>query len=134
MPGDALPSAATESRLHLGEESSRKASLMTQPDMSQLMRKAQEMQEQLKKVQQEILETVVHGEAGNGLVKITMTGGGEVTDTAIDPRVVDPDDVETLQDLITGAFNDAHRRIAEVSEQKLGPISGFGGGSLGSMF
>lgn len=107
---------------------------MTQPDMAQLMRKAQEMQAKLQAVQQEILQTSVTGEAGNGLVKVTMTGGGEVTDVVIDPQVVDPDDVETLQDLVTGAYNDGHRRVAELSQQKLGPISGFGGDPLGSMF
>lgn len=52
----------------------------------------------------------------------------------IDPKIVDPDDVETLQDLVLAACNDAHRNVAELSERKLGPISGFGGESLGSLF
>ncbi|WP_084210150.1 YbaB/EbfC family nucleoid-associated protein [Corynebacterium sphenisci] len=101
---------------------------MTQPDMNAILAQAQQMQSQLEAAQQEIIASTVEGVAGGGLVKLTMTGAGEVTDIAIDPKVVDPEDVETLQDLVVGAFGDATGKVAELAEQKMGPLSqGFGG-------
>ena len=82
---------------------------MTQPDMSQILAQAQQMQAQLQAAQQEILATTVVGNAGNGLVTVTMAGNGEVSAVTVDPKVVDPEDVETLQDLLLGAFKDAHK-------------------------
>lgn len=102
---------------------------MSQPDMSQILAQAQEMQAKLQEAQQEILATTVTGTAGNGLVTVTMTGGGEVTDVKVDPQVVDPEDVETLQDLLTGAFGDAHQKAGDLAQEKMGPLSqGMGGG------
>lgn len=101
---------------------------MTQPDMSQILAQAQEMQAQLQAAQQEILATTVVGNAGNGLVTVTMAGNGEVSAVTVDPKVVDPEDVETLQDLLLGAFKDAHTKVANVAEEKMGPLSqGMGG-------
>ncbi|ANE02981.1 YbaB/EbfC family nucleoid-associated protein [Corynebacterium crudilactis] len=101
---------------------------MTQPDMSQILAQAQQMQAQLQEAQQEILATTVVGNAGNGLVTITMAGNGEVSAVTVDPKVVDPEDVETLQDLLLGAFKDAHTKVANVAEEKMGPLSqGMGG-------
>ena len=71
---------------------------MTQPDMNQLIQQAQQMQAQLQAAQQEILNSSVEGEAGNGLVKVTMHGNGTISDVRIDPQVVDPEDIDTLQD------------------------------------
>lgn len=119
--------------LHLWLGIATKGIAMNQPDMAQLMRQAQEMQAQLERAQQEILASTVEGQAGNGLVKVKMSGGGEVLDISIDPKIVDPDDVETLQDLVLSAVNQASRSVADLSERKLGPISGFGGQSLGSL-
>ncbi|HHU67350.1 YbaB/EbfC family nucleoid-associated protein [Corynebacterium sp.] len=107
---------------------------MTQPDMSQLLAQAQEMQAKLQQAQQEILATEITGSAGNNLVAVTMTGGGEVTDVKIDPQVVDPEDVETLQDLVLGAFQDAHQKAGNLAAEKMGPLSQGGdpfGGMLG---
>ncbi|RNE48254.1 YbaB/EbfC family nucleoid-associated protein [Corynebacterium alimapuense] len=101
---------------------------MTQPDMSQILAQAQEMQVKLQQAQEEILATSVTGTAGNGLVAVTMTGGGQVTDVAIDPQVVDPEDVDTLQDLIAGAFADAHNKVGDLAEEKMGPLAQGGGG------
>ncbi|MBV7294440.1 YbaB/EbfC family nucleoid-associated protein [Corynebacterium sp. TAE3-ERU12] len=109
---------------------------MNQPDMNAILQQAQQMQSQLQAAQQEIIASTVEGEAGNGLVKIAMTGGGEIKDITIDPKVVDPDDVETLQDLVLGAFQDATGKVSELAEQKMGPLSqGFGdlGGGLPGM-
>lgn len=106
---------------------------MTQPDMSQLLAQAQEMQAKLQQAQQEILATEVTGTAGNNLVSVTMTGGGEVTSVSIDPQVVDPEDVDTLQDLVTGAFRDAHEKAGNLAAEKMGPLSQGGGDPFGGM-
>lgn len=96
---------------------------MTQPDMNAIMQQAQEMQAQLQAAQQEILKSSVNGEAGNGLVKIELAGSGEINDLTIDPSVVDANDVETLQDLIIGAFKDANKNLQALAEDKMGPLS-----------
>ena len=74
------------------------------PDMSALLAQAQQVQQQLMEAQEALAVAEVHGQAGGGLVQVTMKGSGEVVGVAIDPKVVDPDDVETLQDLIVGAI------------------------------
>lgn len=107
---------------------------MTQPDMNELLAQAAQMQSDLQKAQEEILASEVVGTAGNGLVKVTMTGGAEVKDITIDPQVVDPEDVETLQDLVLGAFKDGHSKAGELAQEKIGPLSqGMGGGDMGGM-
>lgn len=101
---------------------------MTQPDMSQILAQAQQMQAQLQAAQKEILESTVTGDAGNGLVSIVMDGSGVVKEVTINPEVVDPEDVETLQDLVLGAYNSAHKKLADLAEQKMQPLSqGLGG-------
>ncbi|AHI21664.1 hypothetical protein B843_01340 [Corynebacterium vitaeruminis DSM 20294] len=101
--------------------------------MSQILAQAQAMQAQLQEAQREILASTVTGTAGNGLVSLDMTGDGKVAAVRIDPQVVDPEDIETLQDLIVGAFSEAHGKLASLAEQKMGPLSqGFD--SLNGMF
>lgn len=101
---------------------------MTQPDMNQILQQAQAMQAKLQEAQREIMESSVTGEAGNGLVTVVMEGTGKVTGVTIDPKVVDADDVETLQDLIVGAFGEAHDKLADLAQEKMGPLSqGMGG-------
>lgn len=94
------------------------------PDMSALLAQAQQMQQQLMQAQEELAATDVHGQAGGGLVQVTMKGSGEVVAVSIDPKVVDPDDVETLQDLIVGALADASAQVAELAQSRLGPLAG----------
>jgi DNA-binding YbaB/EbfC family protein len=103
------------------------------PNMQQLMKQAQKMQEQLQAAQAELAAAEVTGTAGGGLVTATLTGGGELTSLTIDPKAVDPDDVETLQDLIVAAVRDAHAAVAKLAEEKMGPMTqGLGGlGGLG---
>ena len=78
-------------------------------DMNDLIAQAAQVQADLQKAQEEILATNVEGQAGNGLVKVTMTGGAELVDLQIDKSVVDPEDVDTLQDLVMGAFKESAR-------------------------
>ena len=101
---------------------------MTQPnmpaDMQELIRQAAEAQE-------ELLNTTVVGTAGGELVSVTMTGGAEITDLTIKPEAVDPEDVETLQDLILAAYRDAHTKAGQLAQEKIGPLTGAAGGPQG---
>jgi DNA-binding YbaB/EbfC family protein len=106
-----------------------------QPDMAMILQQAQKMQEQLMAAQAELAESEVTGQAGNGLVTVTQTAAGEVRSVVIDPKIVDPEDVETLQDLIVGAIQDAARAAQALQAEKMGPLAGglgdLGGGGLG---
>ncbi|HET7406274.1 MAG TPA: YbaB/EbfC family nucleoid-associated protein [Mycobacteriales bacterium] len=103
---------------------------MGQPDMQALLAQAQQMQQQLVQAQQQLADAQVEGHAGGGLVRATVTGTGEVVSLVIDPKVVDPDDVETLQDLVVAAIRDAGRQATELAEKAMGPLAG-GMGGLG---
>jgi DNA-binding YbaB/EbfC family protein len=94
------------------------------PDMSALLAQAQQMQQQLMAAQEQLAATEVNGQAGGGLVQVTMKGSGEVVAVTIDPKVVDPDDVETLQDLIVGALADASNHVRILTQSRLGPLAG----------
>jgi nucleoid-associated protein EbfC len=100
------------------------------PDMSALLAQAQQVQQKLMEAQEQLANSEVHGQAGGGLVQVTMKGSGEVVGVSIDPKVVDPDDVETLQDLIVGALTDASRQVTILAQDRLGPLAG-GMGELG---
>ena len=100
--------------------------------MQQLMKQAQKMQQQLADAQAELAETEVEGSAGGGLVSAKVTGSGELLAIVIDPRAIDPDDVETLQDLVVAAVRDATRRAGELAADKMGPLTG-GMGGLGGL-
>ncbi len=105
-----------------------------QPNMQQLMKQAQKMQQQMMAAQAELAEASVQGTAGGGLVSVTMTGSGEVQAVSINPSAVDPDDVESLEDLVLAALRDAARAVAELSEQTMGPLTqGMGGLGLPGM-
>ena len=105
--------------------------------MQQLMKQAQKMQEDLAAAQAELAEAQVSGTAGGGLVTATLTGDGELVSLTIDPQAVDPDDVETLQDLVVAAVRDARTAVGKLAEEKMGPVTSAlgnglsGGGGLG---
>jgi len=101
-----------------------------QPNLQQLMKQAQKMQQQLAEAQAELSETEVTGTAGGGLVTVTISGSGEVKSVKIDPKAVDPDDVETLEDLVLAALHAANDSVRKLTEQKMGPVTG-GMGGLG---
>jgi hypothetical protein len=94
------------------------------------MKQAQKMQEQLAEAQAELAETEVDGSAGGGLVAAKVTGSGELLAITIDPKAIDPEDVETLQDLVVAAVRDATRKAGELAAEKMGPVTG-GMGGLG---
>lgn len=87
-----------------------------------IMKQAQEMQENLKKVQEDIARAEVTGEAGAGLVKVTMTGKHDVRKVEIDKSLVG-DDVDMLEDLVAAAVNDANRRIETMTRDKMAEFS-----------
>lgn len=104
-----------------------------QPDLQMIMQQAQKMQEQLIAAQAELAASEVTGQAGNGLVQVTMTAAGDVRAVRIDPKVVDPDDVDTLQDLVVGALHDAARTAQQLQTEKMGPLAGGLGGDAGGL-
>ncbi len=89
-----------------------------------MMAQLQRMQNQMVKAQEELGAATVEGTAGGGAVRVTMNGHRELRDIQIAPEAVDPDDVETLQEMITAAFNDASKKAQDLTESKLGGLTG----------
>ena len=92
--------------------------------MGNLQRMAMQMQQEMARVQEELETVTVDGSAGGGVVKATVTGKQELVSVTIDPSVVDPDDVDMLQDLVIAAVNDALRASRELAEQKMSAVTG----------
>jgi DNA-binding YbaB/EbfC family protein len=82
------------------------------------------MQQQVAKAQAELAEAELTGTAGGGLVTVTVTGLGEYKAVKIDPKAVDADDVETLEDLILAAIHNAAEAQRELADEKMGPATG----------
>lgn len=102
-----------------------------QPNMQELLQQAQKMQQNLARAQEELARTEVEGQAGGGLVRATVTGAGELRGLHIDPKAVDPEDTETLADLIVAAVQAANENAQQVQQDKLGPLAqGLGGGGF----
>ena len=89
-----------------------------------MMAQLQRMQNQMVKAQEELGAATVEGTAGGGAVRVTMNGHRELRDIQISPEAVDPEDVETLQEMITAAFNDASKKAQDLTESKLGGLTG----------
>jgi DNA-binding YbaB/EbfC family protein len=98
---------------------------MMKGQIAGLMRQAQQMQEKMKQVQDSLSQEMVEGQSGAGLVKITMNCKHEVKAVQIDPSLMsaDPDDRETLQDLLVEAINDASTKAEAVSQQRLSAVT-----------
>lgn len=100
----------------------------------QLQQAAMKMQRQMEKLQQELAETSIEGSAGGGAITIAMNGQREITAITISPEVVDPEDVEMLQDLLMAAVNDATDKAQKMMEEKMGPLAGQMPGGMGGLF
>lgn len=100
------------------------------PDMNQLLEQAQQMQQQLMQAQQQLAETEVEGSAGGGLVTAKVTGTGDLVSLDIKPEACDPDDTETLADLVVAAVHNATTTAHEKAAEQLGPLAGGLGGGL----
>src|ERR671935_1503157 len=105
---------------------------MAQFDMNKLLRQAQQMQADMAKAQEELANEVVEASAGGGMVVVKATGGGEIREIKIDPKAIDPDDPEFLEDAVLAAVNEALRSARSLLESRLGPMMG-GLGDLGSL-
>jgi DNA-binding YbaB/EbfC family protein len=95
-----------------------------------MLKQIEQMQANMAKAQEELGKETVQGTAGGGAVIVVMNGHQEVESITIDPEFVDPEDVETLQDAVVAAFNDAQRKAQDVMQQKMGAATG-GLGGLG---
>jgi nucleoid-associated protein EbfC len=104
-----------------------------QPNMNELLKQAQKMQEQLLAARAEAETQEVEGQAGGGMVKVRVTGGMEFRGVTIDPAAVDPDDVAMLEDLVLAAIRDAVTKAGQISEQAMGglDLGGLGSGLFG---
>lgn len=97
-------------------------------NMQQLMRQAQKMQQQMTEAQERLDAAEYEAASGGGMVKVTVSGKRELTAITIDPQVVDPDDIEMLQDLIQAAVNEALRKGEEARESAMNKMApGMGG-------
>jgi nucleoid-associated protein EbfC len=93
-------------------------------DMNELMRQAQQMQTQMAQAQEQLAHETVEASAGGGLVTVKATGTGEITEIKIDPKAIDPDDPEMLEDVVLAAVNEALRAAQNLAQSKLGGLAG----------
>lgn len=102
-------------------------------NMANLMKQAQKMQRQMEESQKELEEKEFTAKAGGGAIEVTVSGKKEITKVKISEDVVDPDDIETLEDLVMAAVNEALRMVEEESSQNMSKLTG-GMGGLGGGF
>jgi DNA-binding YbaB/EbfC family protein len=106
-----------------------------QRQLNQMMQQAQKMQQQMAAAQEALAAATVEGSAGGGMVKAVVTGAGELQSVSIAPEVVDPDDVEMLEDLVVAAVSDGLRQAQELQAEQMGAATGgVDLGSLGGLF
>ena len=91
---------------------------------NQLAKQMQQMQARLAKIQEELGDETVEASVGGGMVTVVMTGHQQVQAVTIDPEALDPEDVETIQDLMVAAFNEALKKSQDLAAQRLGAITG----------
>jgi DNA-binding YbaB/EbfC family protein len=94
------------------------------PDLGQLLQQAQQMQAEMERAQASLAESEVTGSAGNGLVTVVVNGSGDLLRLRIDPSVVDPADIETLEDLIVAAVHDARRSAEAIASTAMNSVAG----------
>ena len=93
-------------------------------NMNQLMKQAQKMQQQMAEMQEELANKTLEVSSGGGAVKVTVSGEKKILDLTISPDVVDPDDVEMLQDLVMSAINEALRQMDEAVNSQMSKVTG----------
>ena len=99
-------------------------------NMNNIMKQAQRMQRQMEEAQKELEEQEITAAAGGGAVEVTVSGKREITKIKLSEEVVDPDDIEMLEDLIMAATNEALRKVDEASQQSMSKITGGLGGGM----
>ena len=103
---------------------------MRQPNMQQMMKQVQKMQQDMLAAQEQLKHEEVEASAGGGMVKVKVSGAMELKEITIDPEAIDPDDPELLQDTIVAAVNEGLRSAQSLLEQRMGGMMG-GLGGLG---
>lgn len=93
-------------------------------NLGNLMRQAQEMQQKMGEMQEQLAAAEVSGSSGAGMVTVALNGKGELRRLKIDPAIVDPAEVEVLEDLITAAFNDARVKVEARMSEEMGKLTG----------
>ncbi len=93
-------------------------------NMAGMMKKVQKLQNEMKKMQEELKTKTVDVSTGGGAVKIVMNGDKQVVSLTLDPAVVDPEDVEMLQDIISAAVNEAIKKVDDMMTSEMGKITG----------
>ena len=93
-------------------------------NLGQMMKQAQEMQEKMQRLQEQLADTEISGASGGGMVTVTMNGKGEMRAVTIDPSLADPNDVEVLEDLIVAAANDAKGKLESYVQQQMSELTG----------
>ena len=99
-------------------------------NMNNLMKQAQKMQKQMEKAQKELEEAVYEASAGGGVVKVQLSGKKQLLSVSLEEEVVDPDDIEMLEELILVAVNDALQQMMDDADSKMGGATGGMGGGL----
>jgi DNA-binding YbaB/EbfC family protein len=97
---------------------------MPQPNMNQMLKQVQKMQQDMIKAQEALANETVQASAGGGMVTVTVTGDLVVKDIRIDPEAIDPEDPELLQDMVLAAVNEALRQAQELAAKKMGGLTG----------
>jgi nucleoid-associated protein EbfC len=92
--------------------------------INKIIKQAQKMQSQMAKAQQDLAAKQVEGVAGGGMVKVVLSGAGDIQAVSIDKTVVDPADVEMLEDLVMAAFTGAQARLKELTSSTFGAVTG----------
>ncbi len=93
-------------------------------NIGQMMKQAQQMQEKMQEMQERLADHEVTGYSGGGMLTVTMNGKGEVRRVKIDPKLVDPEDVEVLEDLMLAACNDAKSKVEQYSQEQMQELTG----------
>ena len=100
------------------------AGMNTNTKMNSVIKQAQKMQEEMEKVQGELEQKIVESTAGGGMVEVTANGKKEILSIKIKPEVVDPDDIETLEDLVMVAVNDAIKKADDMMTEGMSAVTG----------
>jgi nucleoid-associated protein EbfC len=93
-------------------------------DMNKMMQQVQQMQAEMAKAQEELAAETVESSVGGGMVTVTANGSGEIVSIKIKPEAIDPDDPESLEDLVLAGVNEALRNVQELAQSKLGGAVG----------
>ena len=111
-----------------------KANIPKGPSMNEMLRQAQKMQEDMQTKQAELDERIYDVSAGGGVMKVKINGKKEILNVEISPEIVDPDDIETLQDIVVAAVNEAIKKVESTNEAEMNKITGGMGMGMPGMF